>query len=249
MIEALIGFGAGTIAALLAGLIPRWAHIEPRPTRRYVQSAVIIVLSTIVGWAVRGDPVDVMLAAALICGSVIDFEHMVLPLPLTLGGAALALLTSPFRPIGWKLSLEGFGFAVLLAYLPHWLYMLLRRRAGQGGGDMHLMLLMGAWLGPYGVVIGLFAAAMQALLAALTMRLTGLSYAVPANVRAEVEALRKRAAEGDADAKRELDADPMAVESSDAFLAARLPFGPFLALGAIEARLFGKLALTWLMAP
>lgn len=249
MIEALIGLGAGVIAALLAGLIPRWAKIEPRPARRHVQSTVILVLCTVAGIAVHGDPVDTTLCAALICGSVIDFEHMVLPLPLTLGGAALALLTSPFRPMGWKLSLEGFGFAVLLAYLPHWLYMLLRRRAGQGGGDMHLMLLMGAWLGPYGVVIGLFAAATQALLAALVMRVTGLSYAVPASVRAEIEALRRRAAEGDAEAKRELDADPMAAETSDAFLAARLPFGPFLALGAVEARLFGKLALTWLLTP
>ena len=242
----LIGLFAGIVAALLAGLIPRWVRLEPRPKNRWLQSAIIIAASTALGWALHGDLLEVVLSAALLCGAMIDIEHMVLPVPLTLGGAALALAASPFRPLGWQMSLAGVVMAFVVTFVPHFIYARIRKQSGQGVGDLHLALLIGAWLGPAGIFVALFAAAIQSILVAVLMRVTGLRYPVPASVRAEIDALRKRAATGDADAKRELDADPMAAEGTG-ILATRLPFGPFLALGAIEARFVGKVALAWLL--
>ena len=72
------------------------------------------------------------------------------------------------------------------------------------------------------------------LIAAGVMRILGLSYPIPESVTAEIASLRARAEAGDAAAREELDADPMAAEGRGGVLGMRLPFGPFLALGCIE---------------
>jgi prepilin signal peptidase PulO-like enzyme (type II secretory pathway) len=71
-------------------------------------------------------------------------------------------------------------------------------------------------------------------LAAGIMRVFGWTYAVPTSVRAELDALRAKAAAGDKEAVAALADDPMASEGGEGVLAMRLPLGPFLALACIE---------------
>ncbi|MGH7272484.1 MAG: prepilin peptidase, partial [Polyangiaceae bacterium] len=61
----------------------------------------------------------------------------------------------------------------------------------------------------------------------------------PDAVRADREELQRAAAGGDVEAQAILDDDPLASPPGDGFLAARLPFGPFLCLAIIEWMLAG----------
>lgn len=178
---------------------------------------------------------NLTLCVAIVTAAAVDLEHMVLPNELTLGGALLALATSHWRGVGLVGSLIGTAVGLALTYLPFVLYKRLRGRSGMGLGDAKLALLAGAWLGAEGAIFVVFAAAVQSALCALAMRMLGLSFAVPASVRAELEALRAKADAGDEDAKSLLADDPMAADvGAPALATMRLPMGPFLVLACLE---------------
>jgi leader peptidase (prepilin peptidase) / N-methyltransferase len=81
--------------------------------------------------------------------AIIDWRHMIIPHTLTIsgmiGGLALATFTGP----GLETSLLGLlvGGATVLVLSEG--YRLLRGQAGMGGGDVMLMGMVGAWLGPW----------------------------------------------------------------------------------------------------
>ena len=183
-----------------------------------------------------------VLSCALVGAAAIDVEHMILPNEVTLGGALLALATSSFLRVGLKGAIVGAVVGFVAAVVPHWIYKKLRGRSGQGFGDAKLAILAGAWLGPFAAIFVLFGAAVQSVLAAVVMKVLGLSYPVPASVRAEIDDLRARAAAGDAEAQELLDDDPMAAdvgaEGEASVLTTRLPLGPFLVLACLEALFF-----------
>jgi leader peptidase (prepilin peptidase)/N-methyltransferase len=131
-------------------------------------------------------------------------------------------------------ALLGAAIGLAASYLPHVLYKALRKQSGQGLGDVKLVVMVGAWQGPIGALFVIFAGSAQSALAALVMRLLGLSYPVPASVRAEIDDLRAKAAAGDEEAKELLADDPMAADAGEGLLATRLPLGPFLALACLE---------------
>jgi len=263
-IGALAGLAGGLLGVRLADLLPGRYQIElivtgQARTRRNV--AIVGVVLGLGGWlahlvALAPDAsigraafyflTNLTLCVALVAAAAVDLEHMVLPNELTLGGAALALLTSPWRGVGLVGALIGTAVGLGLMYLPFVLYKRLRGHSGMGLGDAKLALLGGAWLGPEGAVFVVFAGAMQSALCALIMRVLGLSFAVPASVRAELEALRAKADAGDAEATSMLADDPMAADVGDAdeggqgALKMRLPMGPFLVLACLEFLLFRR---------
>lgn len=84
----------------------------------------------------------------LIVVSFIDFDHMILPDVFTLSGVVIGLLgaaINPERDFMDALSgvLMGGGFLWLIAYL----YLVLRKEEGMGGGDIKLLAWIGAVLG------------------------------------------------------------------------------------------------------
>jgi leader peptidase (prepilin peptidase)/N-methyltransferase len=121
--------------------------------------------------------------------------------------------------------------------VPHALYQRLKGVSGLGLGDAKLTCLAGAWFGIEGAAFVLFAGALQSVLTAIGMRITGTSYKVPESVAREIAELREQSAAGDADARAALDEDPMAAELEPTLLHARLPLGPFLALACLEFQL------------
>lgn len=113
-------------------------------------------------------------AWGLIVVSFIDFDHMILPDVFTLSGIVLGLAGAAINPEREFLSslwgvLMGGGFLWLVAYL----YLLVRKEEGMGGGDIKLLAWIGAVLGwtsvPFvvlvssllGSVVGLLLAARQ----------------------------------------------------------------------------------------
>ncbi len=248
---ALSGAVLGVIAGRLADVLPPRYEIEHLVTgsRRTKRNVAIVLLTTTCGVALAHRiathgaieanvaawyfATSILLLAVVIVGSAIDFEHMILPDELTLGGAVAAVALSHFG-IGIVRSLIGAGVGLAVAYLPHLLYRAIKKQSGQGAGDVKLLVLAGAWLGPLGAVFVLFAGAIQSILAAVLMRVTGIRYGIPESVRAEIDELREKAKAGDAEAKEMLAADPMARDVEEGVLTTRLPLGPFLALACAE---------------
>jgi len=97
--------------------------------------------------------------AALLTISVIDLQHRIIPDIISLPGIPLAVLAALAIPaMSLKASLIGLlaGGGSLLAVA--WLYRLLTGKIGMGGGDIKLMAMIGALLGPPGVIFTIFVA-------------------------------------------------------------------------------------------
>lgn len=184
----------------------------------------------------------------LLIATFVDLEHMEIPDEVSLPGAALGLLTAVYRdPPGVESAAIGAGAGFLLIQLVFvWTYEALLGRRGMGEGDSKLLLMIGAFIGWQGAAFSLFAGAAQGLLVAAYALLTGKSLG-PKN---EYD-------EGAADESDEAEAAPSQPPMPDhsheddpppAWIGhLKLPFGPFLALGALEYLFFGDtLVDTWL---
>jgi leader peptidase (prepilin peptidase)/N-methyltransferase len=183
---------------------------------------------------------DFGLAMALLAAAFIDAEHMYLPDPITLGGTLFGLATPGLRGLGWVDSLVGAAVGFVAVWLPFVVgYKALRGRPGMGLGDAKLTMLAGAWFGWPGVAFAIFGGSLQATLAAAIVVLTRGKIEEPESVQKDREEIQKAAAEGDEEAKKILEEDPLAVAPEEGILAARMPFGPFLCLAIIEWMLAG----------
>jgi leader peptidase (prepilin peptidase) / N-methyltransferase len=186
------------------------------------------------------------LGLGLIAAAFIDLSHMYLPDALTLGGAALGLLSVPLRPdASWKESLLGAVVGFAIVWLPFdVLHRLLRGKPGMGLGDAKLTMLAGAWFGWQGAVFTLVAGAAQATVTILAIYLVIGKIDEPEAVkleRAELEAELERATpEERALIEAELAGDPLAGAPEAGFGKARIAFGPFLVLAALELLVFGS---------
>jgi leader peptidase (prepilin peptidase) / N-methyltransferase len=110
-------------------------------------------------------PVFIVFTGILICLSVIDFQTKLLPdsitLPATLLACFLSIATMHPRIAGsWSVSprlaflgmLAGAGPLIFIS----WAYYKLTHREGLGGGDIKLMLFVGALQGPWGAILTVF---------------------------------------------------------------------------------------------
>jgi leader peptidase (prepilin peptidase) / N-methyltransferase len=189
------------------------------------------------------------LGLGLLAAAFIDLSHMYLPDSITLGGALLGLLSAPLRfGIGWQESLLGAVVGFLVVWLPFdLLHRLLRGRPGMGLGDAKLVMLAGAWFGWQGALFTLLAGAVQATLTVVPLYFAGVSLEEPEAVkqeRAELALELSRASpEERAALEAELAADPLGAEPEAGLGKARVAFGPFLVLAALELLLFGD----WIM--
>lgn len=80
--------------------------------------------------------------------SFIDIDHMILPDEFTLGGLALALLGAAINPErGFLDAFLGAFIGGGILFAVGYMYWLLRRREGMGGGDIKLLAWIGALMG------------------------------------------------------------------------------------------------------
>jgi len=182
---------------------------------------------------------DFALAMGLLAAAFIDAQHMYVPDSITISGAAFGLATSWTRGVPLSSALLGAGVGFFGVWLPFIvLYKWVRGRPGMGLGDAKLMMLAGASFGWPGAAFALFAGALQASLVALVLLTAHGRIDEPDSVVADRAALKSAALDGDEEAKRALEQDPLALPPEDGILAARMPFGPFLCLATIEWMLF-----------
>jgi leader peptidase (prepilin peptidase) / N-methyltransferase len=191
------------------------------------------------------------LALGLLAAMFIDLEHMILPDSITLGGAALGLVTLPLRPISWPDALVGGSLGYLVVWgLFHHVYRLVRGRPGMGLGDAKLLMLVGVWFGWQGAAFALVAGAFQGTVVAVVLLLTQGSIDEPQAVKDEREALRQELAQLAPEERAQLQAevgdDLLATEPEPGFSGARLAFGPFLVVATLEYLFARDWIMLWL---
>lgn len=127
--------------------------------------------------------------AALVVITFIDLDWFIIPDAITFPGIVLGFALSP---LGWSERVAGFALGFGGLWVVALAYWLVRRREGLGGGDIKLMGMVGALLGPCAALFTLLAGALSGAIVGIGLML----------VRGES-------------------------------LKLAIPFGPFLALGAV----------------
>lgn len=97
-----------------------------------------------------------VLLASLLAIALIDWEHMIIPDPISLGLLAVGLLLSPLNGVGWLRALVGALAGGGLLLLVAWGWEKARRVEAMGGGDVKLMGAVGAFLGAGGALLTIF---------------------------------------------------------------------------------------------
>ena len=191
----------------------------------------------------------------LIAAAFIDLDWFILPNELTLPGLIAGLATSALvgHHIGvtWQDGLIGALVGALFVLVIIYGWALLTGREGMGGGDFKLLAVIGAYLGWQVLPLVLLLSSVQALLFAALFRKSFLVEELPPDpMELTPTADSKEAAEaptpdaaGDAPPEMPDDATGTATPDSDgseggSVMLLALPYGPFLALAAIELLFF-----------
>jgi leader peptidase (prepilin peptidase)/N-methyltransferase len=243
-----------------APISPRYALIEAM----YAVSALALVELLLRSQVDLALPVFLALffvrfafAWGLLTASFIDLKKLLLPDFITLGGTALGFAASLMLPgIGWRASLLGIALGAGIPYAFYFVWDRFLKRDGMGLGDVKLLAMVGALLGPHAVLFSLFLGSMQGILATLLARVTGWKLAPDIDPEDldddEVESISEKflalvarvtgwklgASDDDEDHVGETDL--AATDGGpEPLMRTMIPFGPFLALGAIEYMLGG----------
>lgn len=120
---------------------------------------------------------------ALVVITFIDIDHQIIPDLITIPGIPVCFLASFALPsITYKESLLGLiagGGSLLLV---GWIYYLIKKAEGMGGGDIKLMAMIGAMVGWKGVLFTIFVSSLVGTLVGITIMLRtkkGMKIAVP----------------------------------------------------------------------
>jgi leader peptidase (prepilin peptidase) / N-methyltransferase len=167
-----------------------------------------------------------VLCLALLVIVFIDLDKWIIPDAIVLPMAAIGVLISVVDPswlgVSWIAALGSAAGGWALFAGIRWLYLRTRGIEALGLGDAKLLAMVGAWMGPVGLAWCIGAGAVQGLLVAVPMTLMGRKLA-----NSEL-----REVHGE---------DPELGDEDDASLMAKhVPFGPFLALAALEYVLLGN---------
>lgn len=161
-----------------------------------------------------------------------DLDLWIIPSEVVLPMAALGLGAAALSPstlgVGVVEAAVAGGAAYGLVAGLRWLYLRFRGIEALGLGDAKLLLMVGAFMGAGGVIWTVAAGAIQGLLVAVPLLLLG-----------------KRVAHSDLQEVHGDDPELGEEDPADGVMGARVPFGPFLAVAALEFMLFRSAIVEW----
>lgn len=130
------------------------APISPRyPIIELLGGLLFLAAELRYGFGLRLIARDWPLLVSLLAITFIDLEHRIIPDVLSLGGLAWALSTGWLpEELSWLQCLAGGALGFSIFYALAWLYGAIAKRQGLGGGDIKLLAMLGAFLGPLGVL-------------------------------------------------------------------------------------------------
>jgi leader peptidase (prepilin peptidase)/N-methyltransferase len=177
-----------------------------------------------------------ILSASLVAITFIDIDTFEIADEISLPGIALGCLLRPLcfdKP--WFSGIVGALLGAAFLGFIRWAHMVVRKREGMGLGDVKLIAMIGAFLGPGGLLptifVGAFAGSIIGGVVVLGRKLRGEDK--EAEPEPEPEATESEPEVPEAESEVDADEDDDWEPSWDA-----VPFGPFLALGALAALLF-----------
>ena len=94
---------------------------------------------------------DLPFASLAVAITFIDLDHRIIPDRLSLSGIGWGLLTAGLASM-WTESVAGAVIGFVGFYSLSWFFYRLTGRIGLGGGDVKLLAMIGAFLGPSGVL-------------------------------------------------------------------------------------------------
>jgi len=110
--------------------------------------------------------------ACLLVVTFIDLDHRIIPDVITLPGIPICFAASFTLPsVTYKAALLGILAGGGSLFLVAWIYSLLTKKEGMGGGDIKLLAMMGALLGWQGVVFTIFVSSLVGTLSGLAVML------------------------------------------------------------------------------
>jgi len=145
----------------------RCARCEARISVRYPVVELISGLLLLALWLFFGPgpafPIASFFALSMLALFFTDYDHQLLPDAITLTGLAVGLAISWFNPfldgVGWRrvwLSVAGAAIGSGLLWAFGALYGKLRGVEAMGMGDVKMMAMVGAFAGPFGVLLTIF---------------------------------------------------------------------------------------------
>jgi len=121
--------------------------------------------------------------SSLLVITFIDLDHQIIPDIITLPGIPMGLVASFALPtISFKASALGLLIGGGSLWFVAWLYNLIARRDGMGGGDIKLLAMIGTIIGWKGVIFTIFASSVMGSCIGITMMLIkgkNMKYAIP----------------------------------------------------------------------
>ncbi|MCB9592176.1 MAG: prepilin peptidase [Sandaracinaceae bacterium] len=205
----------------------------------------------------------------LLIATFVDAEWMEIPDEVSIGGAALGLATVALRhpsPDAVDLALGAGGGFLTVQVLLVWSWERLTGRRGMGEGDSKFLMFIGAFLGWKGAIFALVGGALQGMIYALVSGVASRARPEPPRPTPATETDGEALADEDhwvppaplegrdgtkatlSDGGRQLTVEDakgrtlwehVAVDPDADPMRRAIPFGPFLALGALEFLFFG----------
>ncbi|MBW1694267.1 MAG: prepilin peptidase [Deltaproteobacteria bacterium] len=121
--------------------------------------------------------------SSLIVMTFIDIDHRIIPDVITLPGILIGLIASFGLPtMGFKDALIGMLVGGGSLWVVAWVYYLLTRKDGMGGGDIKLLAMMGTIVGLKGVIFTIFISSAVGTLVGVTLMIIkgkNMKFAVP----------------------------------------------------------------------
>ena len=206
------------------------------PMVETLTACLFLAIGVRFGWSLA-TLAGLILAGSLVAITFIDLDIWEIPDEISVPGVVVGCALRPFAfDVPWYDGIAGAAIGASFLWLVRWGYFQLRKVEGMGLGDVKLIAMIGAFVGPLGLVPTILVASVAGTIIGGTVILLG------GRDDPEQEANEAPTAEPAPPADAPSDGDETAPDDEEDDWVPppnAVPFGPFLSIGALVQLLFG----------